>query len=809
MPKKMHLILFIAAFAAVMIFSGALSSEAGGGQLLDIGEASWAEQEITEMSALEILEGYPDGRFLPYQSVTRLEAVAMLIRTLGLDDQARAMEEADVAYQVPYLPWGRGYLIMGVERGMLDKNYLNQLEPTGAATRAQVAALVCLAFDLSATGSSLDFADADQIPYGYQEYVAALVDNGLMQGLPGNVFEPNSVINRAQMAVLLSNLLNKELADPYPDRRITGTVSNIEPISGLIDLQEGASKFLTAECRYYLDGKKVEAAGIKNGDAVKLTLDDGGQVVLVQAARSSEGPGANQGQVYQGLVDNVFFIGGECWVAITCLDGTKITRSAPSSVMVNDPSGQMSLAGLSAGKYIEMMLEDNQITSINVLSTSTVKGKVTDVESSILTITSGGSRMELEVPGGVAVLKDNSAVSYDTIAVNNEVEVAVYGQKAIKIVILRDTSPEGTIEELDGGEITIRDVYGYINTYTLDEDVEVIIDGDSEGLGDLNEGDKVRLELNSRNYVTDIEVLDSSESDLEGEIRDLDTTGAYGITIRNSDGDKFTYKVVEDVDVYKGSRQLDFDELETGDEVRLELDSDGWVDEIEVLDYGESDLEGEIRDLDTTGAYGITIRNSDGDKFTYKVVEDVDVYKGSRQLDFDELEIGDEVRLELDSDDWVDEIEVLDSDQSTEEGVISGLRTGSSPRLWLTNSDGDEERYDISDDVDCDRDGDSIDLEEIVIGSEAEIEIEDDEVVTIEITDDEDITIEGEIIDVRVSSERIQIEQSSGNQFTYYLEDGAILRDSDGDRIDLEDVEEGWDVELRLRDGQIYRLTEL
>jgi hypothetical protein len=417
--------------------------------------------------------------------------------------------------------------------------------------------------------------------------------------------------------------------------------------------------------------------------------------------------------------------------------------------------------------------------------------------------------MELEVPAGVAVLKDNSAVSYETIAVNNEVEVFVYGQKAIKIVILRDTSPEGTIQELDGSEITIRDVYGYINTYTLDEDVDVIIDGDSEGLGDLNTGDKVRLELNSRNYVTDIEVLDSNKSDLEGEIRALDTTGTYGITIRNSDGDKLTYNVVGDVEVYKGSKQLDFDELAIGDEVRLELDSDDWVDEIEVLDYGESDLEGEIRALDTTGTYGITIRNSEGDKFTYKVIEDVEVYKGSRQLDFDKLAIGDEVRLELDSDDWVDEIEVLDSDQSTEEGVISGLRTGSSPRLWLTNSDGDEERYDISDDVECSKDGDSIDLEEIVIGSEAEIEIEDDEVVTIEITDDEDITVQGEIINVRVSSERIQIEQSSGNQFTYYLEDGAILRDRDGDRIDLEDVEEGWDVELRLRDGQIYRLTEL
>lgn len=664
MPKRLYLGLIVAVLSAVMVFSGVLYSEAGVVNLLDIGEAQWAEQDITEMGALEILQGYPDGKFRPYQSVTRLEAVAMLIRVIGKDGQARALENAQVDYQMPsYLPWGRGYLIQAVAEGMLDKNYLTQLEPTGAATRAQVAALVCLALDFDTSNSSLVFADTAQIPSGYQGYVATLVDKKIMQGLPGNVFEPNSVINRAQMAVLLSNLLNNNFANPYPARFIAGTISNIEPISGLLALQGGATKYLTAECRYYLDGKKVEAADIKAGDTVKLILDANGQVVFVRARKAE--------QVQQVYV------------------------------------------------YVK-----------------------------------------------------------------------------------------GEIRSLGSDEITLKDVDGYRSIYTLDDDVAVIIDGATKRLSDLDEGDQVRLKLDSRNYVLSIELLDSSDSELEGEIYKLDTSGDYGITIRNSSGERFSYDVVDDVEVYDGNSELDFDELNIGDEVRLELDSKGQVDEIEVLEASDSELEGEIYDLDTSGTYGITIRNDSGKRFSYDVLDDVDVYDGNKDLDFDELEDGDEVRLRLDDEGWVEEIEVLDSEQSTEKGVISGLRTGTSPRLWLTDSDDDEERYDISDDVECTRDGDSIDLEDIIIGSEAEIEIEDDEVVTIEIIDDEDITIEGEIVDVRVSNERIKIEQASGNQFTFYLKNDAILRDSDGDRIDLEDVKKGWDVELRLKGGKIYRLTE-
>jgi hypothetical protein len=332
MLKRIPLLLFMLAITSVVLFNGIASSEAKAINFSDIGDAAWAEMEISEMSSLGILKGYPDGRFLPYQSVNRLESIAMLIRMIGKEDRATAAEEAVVSYKMPsYVPWGRGYLITAVEEGMLDKNYLDQLAPTGAASRAQVAALTCLALDLELSTAPLTFADAADIPSGYKSYVATLVEHKLMQGMPGNVFEPNSSINRAQMAVLLSNLLNNDFANPYPGRYITGVIAASDPGLGLIALQDGSRLLLSKDCRYYLGREKASMADLKPGDRVRLIKGDDGQIAFVRAERT-----ASQGGLHQGLVENVILAGSDCWIGIIELDGTKTFKPAPNDLLIND-----------------------------------------------------------------------------------------------------------------------------------------------------------------------------------------------------------------------------------------------------------------------------------------------------------------------------------------------------------------------------------------------------------------------------------------------------------------------------------------
>ncbi len=862
----------ILTLAVLLAAAGPFAAEAAGANLLDINE-HWAQQYIAEMCASEIVTGYPGGFYQPDQSVTRLEVLVMLIRVLGQEDQAKNLASETVDYYVPPPAWGRGYLIWGVQRGMLDKNLLDQM--AGQATRAEVAALVCGALEISPVSDELTFEDVDQIAPNYRGLVSAVVDLKIMQGFPGNIFKPDDEITRAQMAVILSRIVDYRPSDIYSARRLSGAISDIEPVNGLIVIQQDSNRFLTSNCEVFLDGKIATPDDLMVGDQANLILDDYGQVVFVKAVRVT----ISDPNKYKGTIDKVLPIAGEYWLTIVGFDGQAITRPANSGTYVNDAGTQRDITWLSEGKFVEISLTDNRIISIDSLETSTLKGIVRAVSSSSLTLRRDSGQTKLDVAVNVVVLKNDRTADCEDVRIGSWAEVTVYDNKVIKIDIPSANNVEGTIKELDTSGtygITIRDDDGDNEDYVVDSDVEVGRYGSSIDFDELDTGEEVRLSLNSKDRVVYIEVSD--EDYLEGEIRELDTSGTLGITIRDDDGDVEDYVVDSDVEVRRDDSSIDFDELKTGEEVKLGLDSKDRVIYIEVTDSGA--LEGVIRDLDTSGALGITIRDDNGDEEDYVVDSDVEVKRDGSSIDFDELDTGERVRLELDSDDRVTYIKVISSDDlegkirnldtsgtygitirdddgdeedyvvesdvtvyrddsridfdeldkgervrlglnskgrvtyievvsgsgdTTISGTVVELVTGNSPLIRIEKSSGTKSQYDIEDDVDYYRDGERIDLEDIVIGSEVEVRLENREIVKIEVTNDEDITLEGTV--TSVFTERVRIKQVSGNSFTYDLAENARLRDDDGDSIDLEDIDEDWEVELELRDGEIYRLT--
>lgn len=82
------------------------------------------------MVASGVVTGYPDAVYKPYNNVTMLEAVTMLVRMLGLEDQAEAAKVQNVDYKMPAgLNWGSGYLITAVNLGILDGKYLYLMQP--------------------------------------------------------------------------------------------------------------------------------------------------------------------------------------------------------------------------------------------------------------------------------------------------------------------------------------------------------------------------------------------------------------------------------------------------------------------------------------------------------------------------------------------------------------------------------------------------------------------------------------------------------------------------------------------------------
>lgn len=281
-----------------MLVQAGMPLPAAGASLTDVREAPEAHQAIVEMNLLGIISGYPNGLFKPRQKVTRMETIAMLIRLLGLEEQAKTREEEIVGYRLPgNLNWGRGYLLVGVDRGMLDGNYLYRLEPSAPVTRAEVAALVCLALELEpeagSVGYDLYFTDVGQVPPAYRKYAAFVTKNDIMQRYPGNFFMPAAGIDRARMAMLLAKLLENNLCDPFPARCFTGTILSLDPDGRQMTFQadgpdgngvDGNTSFIwtiAVDGAVFLDGEVAELSGLKTGDAVKLILDEYGQVVFI------------------------------------------------------------------------------------------------------------------------------------------------------------------------------------------------------------------------------------------------------------------------------------------------------------------------------------------------------------------------------------------------------------------------------------------------------------------------------------------------------------------------------------------------
>ncbi len=619
----------------------------------------WAEEAIAEISAADIMRGYPDGKFRPDQNLTKLEAIALLLRTLGLEQQARALDNARVDYPLPPdLYWGRGYLILAVQKGMLDSRYLHQFRPGAPATRLEVAALTSLALPaLKSDGAPLTYTDAEAIPSGYADYVARVTQNKLMVGLPGNRFAPNEFFTRAQMAVLLTRLLDGGWANPLPQQRLTGTIRSLEGDTLTLELRAGETvrKYLAPECGIFREGRRVALSDLQLPVRAVVVLDQNDRVSFVRHL----GEGTTQTAVFKGRVESLYFSGGEYRLSIRDFEDRSITYPIHPGAQVLENGTTVDISALEKDAWVEVQVAGDRIQQVTFLPLETIQGTVTEVERDQLTVRrSSGRKVKLTVVEPVRVTRDGRAADYD----------------------------------------------------------------------DLDEDDRVTVKA-FEGYALDIEIETLGSDTVEGEITDIDSTGTWHITIEDEDGDEEEYPVDEDVEVKRDGEEIDFEDLDLGEWVELELD-DGEVVRIEVLEDRWYTVEGTVTDLDTGGTPEITVRRSSGSKATYDLADDVEVVKDDEELDLDEIILGSEVRLRL----------------------------------------------------------------------------EGDEVVKIEILDDEDITVEGEITKVYTSTRKLTIRQSHGEKFTFRLASDAVLRDRDGRSIDLEDLEEGWEVELELEDGEITRL---
>ncbi len=177
----------------------------------DVPATFWAWKQIEAAVAHGVVQGYPEGTYLPIVSVTRDQMAVFIARALAGGDGSVPAGPATASFaDVPTSFWAYKYIEycvdpdQGVVQGFEDGSY----QPNQAVNRGQMAAFIARAQaggdgNVPAGPVAASFPDVptDFWAYRYVEYIA---DAGVTQGYPDGNYHPETIVTRDQMAVYIS-----------------------------------------------------------------------------------------------------------------------------------------------------------------------------------------------------------------------------------------------------------------------------------------------------------------------------------------------------------------------------------------------------------------------------------------------------------------------------------------------------------------------------------------------------------------------------------------------------------------------------
>ena len=134
--------------------------------------------------------------------------------------------------------WSKQYVESMAAKNVIHGYEDGSFKPEGHITRAEFAKMIVCALELDLVEYDGRFTDVKETDW-HAAYVATLVDNGYVQGYGDNSFKPNNNITRAEMAVIIGNILDVKVSSAQV-ARLLGQFEDANDIPAWA--KEGAAK---------------------------------------------------------------------------------------------------------------------------------------------------------------------------------------------------------------------------------------------------------------------------------------------------------------------------------------------------------------------------------------------------------------------------------------------------------------------------------------------------------------------------------------------------------------------------------------
>ncbi len=247
----------------------------------------WAESQINRWKDYGIITD-STTKFRPDDFITRGEMAILIDNLMGyrIKSSTKFSDLGQSNYTDPMLRANQAGIIGGSN---------GQIRPRDKITREETAVLICKAFNLEPSSSSLSFSDTKSISSWARSYVSTLVNKGYISGRTASKtsqFDPKGNITRAEAITILDNIV-KELynkSQTYSNQTIDGTaiinvpsvkLKNIK-INGDLIVAEGVGDGT-------LDLTNVKVSGtviVKGGGVDSIYIDGTSDINKVQLVKS-------------------------------------------------------------------------------------------------------------------------------------------------------------------------------------------------------------------------------------------------------------------------------------------------------------------------------------------------------------------------------------------------------------------------------------------------------------------------------------------------------------------------------------------
>ncbi|MEO4054149.1 S-layer homology domain-containing protein [Solibacillus sp. CAU 1738] len=162
------------------------------------------KNEVRYLVENGLISGYGDGSFKPEQALTRAHAAVLLSRALKLNTKEVSNPGfSDVSTSHPYYKEIAAIVGAGIMNGTGDGKF----DPNAKLTRAQMAKILVVAYDLKGTTDS-KFKDVSPKHWSY-DYVHTLAANGITTGYEDNTFKPGVEVSRVHFSLFLYRTITK------------------------------------------------------------------------------------------------------------------------------------------------------------------------------------------------------------------------------------------------------------------------------------------------------------------------------------------------------------------------------------------------------------------------------------------------------------------------------------------------------------------------------------------------------------------------------------------------------------------------